>query len=121
RRCDALRTGSGRRVSFRGWWRAATALDSDPGPAGAARRTAKAPASAPRDPCYCPHLRARVPPARPPFLDQRPRGRGAVTRVLVLIPCYNEEQSIGWVIQEVREKLGDVPILVVDDCSTDST
>jgi glycosyltransferase involved in cell wall biosynthesis len=40
---------------------------------------------------------------------------------LILIPAYNEEKAIGFVIQEVREKLGNVPILVVDDCSTDAT
>ena len=44
-----------------------------------------------------------------------------MSRVLVLIPCFNEEQSIGFVIREVREMLGDVAILVVDDSSTDST
>lgn len=42
-------------------------------------------------------------------------------RVLVLIPCFNEEGAIGRVIAEVREKLGGVPVLVVDDSSTDST
>jgi glycosyltransferase involved in cell wall biosynthesis len=44
-----------------------------------------------------------------------------VSRVLVLIPCFNEEQAIGFVIGEVRATLGDIPILVVDDSSTDST
>jgi hypothetical protein len=44
-----------------------------------------------------------------------------VKRLLVLIPCYNEEAAIGWVVREVREKLGEVPVLVVDDCSSDST
>jgi glycosyltransferase involved in cell wall biosynthesis len=44
-----------------------------------------------------------------------------VSRVLVLIPCFNEEQAIGFVIHEVRATLADMPILVVDDSSTDST
>jgi glycosyltransferase involved in cell wall biosynthesis len=44
-----------------------------------------------------------------------------MSRVLVLIPCFNEERAIAGVIAEVRTKLGDIPVLVVDDCSTDST
>ena len=40
---------------------------------------------------------------------------------LVLIPCYNEEESIGWVVREVQERLSGFPVLVVDDCSQDST
>jgi glycosyltransferase involved in cell wall biosynthesis len=44
-----------------------------------------------------------------------------MSRVLILIPCFNEAESIGHVIDEVRLKLGDVPIVVVDDCSTDGT
>lgn len=40
---------------------------------------------------------------------------------LVLIPCYNEEESIGWVVREVQERLNGMPVLVVDDCSADST
>lgn len=40
---------------------------------------------------------------------------------LVLIPAYNEEQAVGFVVREVRQQLGDVPILVVDDCSMDAT
>jgi glycosyltransferase involved in cell wall biosynthesis len=48
-------------------------------------------------------------------------GRGTMSRVLILIPCFNEAASIGHVIEEVRQKLGDVPMVVVDDCSTDST
>ena len=40
---------------------------------------------------------------------------------LVLIPCYNEEASIGWVVREVQEKLDGMPVLVVDDSSQDST
>ena len=42
-------------------------------------------------------------------------------RALILIPAYNEEGAIEWVVREVRQKLGDVPVLVVDDSSTDST
>jgi glycosyltransferase involved in cell wall biosynthesis len=41
--------------------------------------------------------------------------------LLVLIPAYNEEGAVGDVIREVREVVPGVPILVVDDCSNDST
>jgi glycosyltransferase involved in cell wall biosynthesis len=44
-----------------------------------------------------------------------------MSRVLVLIPCFNEEAAIGSVVREVRAKLGNVPVVVVDDCSSDST
>jgi hypothetical protein len=41
---------------------------------------------------------------------------------LLLIPAFNEEASIGWVVREAREVLGpSIPILVVDDGSADST
>ena len=40
---------------------------------------------------------------------------------LLLIPAYNEEGSIGWVVQEARQVLAGVPVVVVDDCSRDST
>lgn len=42
-------------------------------------------------------------------------------RILILIPAYNEEGSIGTVVREVREVLGPVDILVVDDSSEDQT
>ena len=46
-------------------------------------------------------------------------------KLLVLIPAYNEEANIAFVVDEARAVLqphyGAVPILVVDDCSTDST
>lgn len=45
--------------------------------------------------------------------------------VSVVIPCYNEEQAIGGVIDDVRTAMDGDPhtyeILVVDDCSTDQT
>jgi glycosyltransferase involved in cell wall biosynthesis len=40
---------------------------------------------------------------------------------LVLIPAFNEAANIDFVIREARQVLGNVPILVADDCSTDST
>ncbi|MBI5280277.1 MAG: glycosyltransferase family 2 protein [Candidatus Solibacter usitatus] len=42
-------------------------------------------------------------------------------RTLLIIPAYNEEGAIASVVREVRETLPDLPILVIDDCSTDST
>ena len=42
-------------------------------------------------------------------------------QLLVLIPAFNEVDAIAGVIHEVRGVLPDVPILVVDDASTDGT
>lgn len=43
----------------------------------------------------------------------------------IIIPAYNEEQSIGGVIDEIKQTLKtvslDIPIIVVDDGSTDKT
>jgi hypothetical protein len=40
---------------------------------------------------------------------------------LILIPAFNEVGAIAGVIHEVRSAMRDVPILVVDDASTDGT
>ena len=42
-------------------------------------------------------------------------------RVLVVIPAYNEVDSISGVIAEVKHELKNAEILVVNDCSTDGT
>lgn len=42
-------------------------------------------------------------------------------KILVVIPAYNEEASIGRVIEEVRNYFPEVDILVVNDGSLDST
>ena len=42
-------------------------------------------------------------------------------QLLVLIPAYNEEGAIGQVVREVAEVLPGVPVLVVDDFSSDAT
>ncbi|MGH9558667.1 MAG: glycosyltransferase family 2 protein [Bryobacteraceae bacterium] len=42
-------------------------------------------------------------------------------KLLVLIPAYNEEGAVGSVIREVHAVIPGVPVLVVDDCSVDST
>jgi glycosyltransferase involved in cell wall biosynthesis len=41
--------------------------------------------------------------------------------LLILIPAFNEEGAIERVVREVRQVMGDTPVVVVDDCSTDST
>ena len=42
-------------------------------------------------------------------------------RVLLLIPAFNEEASIGHVVVEARQVMPDIDVLVANDCSTDST
>lgn len=42
-------------------------------------------------------------------------------KLLVLIPAFNEEAAVGGVIAEVKAVMPGVPVLVVDDCSEDST
>lgn len=42
-------------------------------------------------------------------------------RVLVVIPAYNEEGSVGSVVQEVRKAVPHATVVVVDDGSTDAT
>lgn len=44
-----------------------------------------------------------------------------VARVLVIVPAYNEEATIGNVIAQVRAALPDSDIVVVDDGSRDAT
>ena len=41
--------------------------------------------------------------------------------LLILIPAFNEEGAVGAVVREVKGVIPDVPVLVVDDCSDDST
>jgi glycosyltransferase involved in cell wall biosynthesis len=42
-------------------------------------------------------------------------------RVVLVIPCFNEEQTIGKVVDDFRNELGQVDIVVVDNCCTDAT
>jgi glycosyltransferase involved in cell wall biosynthesis len=42
-------------------------------------------------------------------------------KLLILIPAFNEEGAVAGVVEEVQDVLPDVAILVVDDCSSDST
>lgn len=41
--------------------------------------------------------------------------------LLVIVPAYDEEQAVGGVVEEVRQAMPGVPVLVVDDCSRDAT
>jgi glycosyltransferase involved in cell wall biosynthesis len=45
----------------------------------------------------------------------------AAHQLLILIPAFNEVGAIAGVIREVRAVMPEVPILVVDDASTDGT
>ena len=40
-------------------------------------------------------------------------------KILVLIPCYNEEANIVKTVERLRELCPDVDYLVINDCSTD--
>lgn len=44
-----------------------------------------------------------------------------VLRTVVLIPCYNEEITIGKVIDDFRREVPSAEIYVFDNCSTDAT
>jgi len=46
---------------------------------------------------------------------------GIKERILLIIPAYNEESNIEKVIQEIKQDLSFVDVLIVNDCSTDST
>ncbi len=50
-----------------------------------------------------------------------PRYSAGVHRVLVIIPAWNEQDSVGRTVLEVRAASPDVDILVVDDGSSDAT
>jgi glycosyltransferase involved in cell wall biosynthesis len=48
-------------------------------------------------------------------------GGAATSRVLVIVPAYNEADSVSGVIKEIRAAVPDADVLVVDDGSTDRT
>jgi glycosyltransferase involved in cell wall biosynthesis len=48
----------------------------------------------------------------------RPSGPGSL---LIIVPAWNEEGAIAQVVQDVRRSMPNVPVLVIDDCSADST
>jgi glycosyltransferase involved in cell wall biosynthesis len=54
-------------------------------------------------------------------LDPRPRGEVDPSRVAVVIPCHNEELTVGKVVRDFRAALPGALILVVDNASRDRT
>jgi hypothetical protein len=42
-------------------------------------------------------------------------------KILIIVPAYNEEGSVGKVVEEVRTHLSQADILIVNDESTDLT
>ncbi len=48
-------------------------------------------------------------------------GSGRALRVLIIVPAYNEEGSVGDVVREIREHLPDTVPVVIDDGSSDGT
>ena len=45
----------------------------------------------------------------------------AERELMVLIPAFNEEGAVANVVQEVQAVLPRIPVLVIDDCSSDAT
>ncbi|MGE5197627.1 MAG: glycosyltransferase family 2 protein [Deltaproteobacteria bacterium] len=43
------------------------------------------------------------------------------TRVLIIVPAFNEEKSIGRTIEDIRKNIPDSDVLVINDGSSDST
>jgi glycosyltransferase involved in cell wall biosynthesis len=54
-------------------------------------------------------------------VEQERMPGSARPRTLVIVPAYNEEGSIGGVIDDLRAELPDADVLVVDDGSSDRT
>ncbi|HSB07236.1 MAG TPA: glycosyltransferase, partial [Thermodesulfobacteriota bacterium] len=44
-----------------------------------------------------------------------------MTKILVIVPAYNEEKTIREVIQSIRASVPQSDVLVVNDGSTDAT
>ena len=42
-------------------------------------------------------------------------------KILVMIPCYNEEENLERVVKQLRESCPEVDFLIIDDCSTDGS
>jgi glycosyltransferase involved in cell wall biosynthesis len=40
---------------------------------------------------------------------------------MIIVPALNEEGSVGEVVKEIQGVMPGVPVLVLDDCSTDAT
>ena len=53
------------------------------------------------------------------FSNQEPLAKKPKT--LIIIPAYNEEKNIGAVLKGIKQKLPEIPILVINDGSSDNT
>ncbi|MEG2054339.1 MAG: glycosyltransferase family 2 protein, partial [Oscillospiraceae bacterium] len=42
-------------------------------------------------------------------------------KTLVIIPCYNEEENIKTVVENLKKSNAEVDYLIVNDCSTDKS
>ena len=49
------------------------------------------------------------------------RSSSTMSRLLIIVPAYNEEGAITEVVKEVNAAMPGVPVLVIDDCSADGT
>ena len=72
------------------------------------------------------HAQAIPAPDSPVLHQPAPGGRavkkaGQPNQVMILIPAYNEEGAVADVIREVNQVMPRVPVLVVDDSSSDET
>ena len=47
--------------------------------------------------------------------------RGKLLKTLVIIPCYNEEKNIEFVVERLKRTAPYVDYIIVNDCSTDKT
>jgi glycosyltransferase involved in cell wall biosynthesis len=54
-------------------------------------------------------------------MDHSPTGTDAFQCLSVVVPVYNEEQTIADLLKAVRDSPWVVQIVIVDDCSTDGT
>jgi len=41
--------------------------------------------------------------------------------LMIIVPAYNEEAAVGHVVEGIRRVVPGVPVVVIDDCSTDAT
>lgn len=48
-------------------------------------------------------------------------GARDTSSVLIIVPAYNEEGAVGRVVRQIQEAIPGIPVLVIDDCSLDST
>ena len=43
------------------------------------------------------------------------------SKKLIIIPAYNESESIKRTVEEIKKKAGDFDYIVINDCSKDDT